>query len=174
MKTFLTACPPNGKATSFDHACIIIMALYWTQVSVGLSWDQLVNVTQEALNMFLHKVNKRYFGILVHSGVASQKRKAGIYFKNWKWFGARRHVSSLVPPLCLGNRSRAWGAGGEKGVGERRGICSYDSPGLGRSSQGWAHSAKVKGEKRNGSPWPSAQLLLCLHAVCSPYETPLY
>lgn len=85
---------------------------------------------------FLHKVNKRYFETLVHSGVASQKRKAGIYFKKWKRFGGRRHISLLVPSLCLENRSRAWDEGGEKGVRKRKGIrCSMILPRLEGSSQ---------------------------------------
>lgn len=102
---------------------------------------------------FLHKVNKRYFETLVHSGVASQKRKAGIYFKKWKRFGGRRHISLLVPSLCLENRSRAWDEGGEKGVRKRKGIrCSYDSPTIGGKFSAAGSSARFKGGNRKGIP----------------------
>lgn len=89
----------------------------------------------------------------VHSRVASQKRKAGIYFKKWKWFGRRKHIPSLVPSLCLENRSGSWGGDGRRawGRGKAYDIMLMIVPGLERSSQGQAHSAKIKGEKRVGS-----------------------
>lgn len=47
-----------------------------------------------------------------------------------------RCISFLVPSLCLENRSRAPGGDGEKGMGKRQGICSYDSPMVGEKFSG--------------------------------------
>lgn len=70
---------------------------------------------------------------------------------------------------------RKWDEDGEEGVGGReKAYVLMIVPWLDRSSQGQAHSAKIKGEKRNASFWLWTQLLLCLHTICSPYETPLY
>lgn len=66
-------------------------------------------------------------------GVASQRRKTRIYFKKWKWFGERRHISSSVPSFGLKYRRKGVGRGGEKGVGKRKVICCpYDALMIGR------------------------------------------
>lgn len=86
-KPFGHPAPQIGKPISSNCACVLIMTLYWAQLCVGLHAEVRVHLYLPPSRLsicFLHKVNKRYFGILVHSGVASQKRKAGIYFKTWK------------------------------------------------------------------------------------------
>lgn len=121
---FLTPCPLKlEKKTSSNDACAIITAFSWAQLCVGLHLKIRVclRLPPSRLSIcFLHKVNKRYFEILVHSGVASQKRKAGIYFKKWKWFGGKRHISSLVPSLCPENRSRTWSGVVRRALGRGR------------------------------------------------------
>lgn len=127
---------------------------YWALLHLGLhleSWS--AGICRPTC--FLHKVNKRYFESLVHFGVASQNRKAGICFKKWKWFGGRRHISSLVSSLRLENRSGAWGGGGGKGVVERKAHVPMIVPrSIREKLSGAGSSAKVKGEKRNKSPDP--------------------
>lgn len=119
---------------------------YWAPLHLGLhleSWS--AGICRPTC--FLHKVNKRYFESLVHFGVASQNRKAGIYFKKWKWFGGRRHISSLVSSLRLENRSGAWGGGGGKGVVEGKAHVPMIVLWSERSSQGQAHLPRSRVRK---------------------------
>lgn len=110
-------------------------------------------LSQGLLVSATHKVNNRYFEILVHSGVASQKRQAGIYFKKWKWGirSGRSHISSSVPSLSLENGRGAWGGVVRRERGKGKAHTLRIVPWLQKSSQGQVHSAKVKVEKRNRS-----------------------
>lgn len=127
MKTSLTACLSNWKSKPLPPCnyqsplagSITCRSPPWVRVGLCLPPKRLSIC-------FLHKINKSYFEILVHSGVASQRRKAVMYFKKWKWFGGRRHISSWVPSLRLENRSGAWGGGVDKGRwGEERHMCLW-------------------------------------------------
>lgn len=111
-RLFDTLPPQIGKPTSSNCAPVLVTTLYWAPWSVGLHLEVRVHLCLPPRRLsisFLHKVNKRYFEIPVHSGVASQKRKAGIYFKKWKWFGGSRHISSLVPFTTPGTQEQGLG-----------------------------------------------------------------